>query len=384
MHRTVKYTAFIMASREEIFSAVIKLNDQEATSKLKKMETQLTALKKRRDEALQHGKIDVWKAANKEIDKLEGKIKKQNQLIGTMNHTLDSLSTAKQKELEQIVKDINRHLNSGAVERNSKEWKELNECLRQARHELSIIRSEGELQISLWGRFTGFLNKNWGAITQIFGAISGISITIRNTVNDYAAMEQEMANVRKYTGQTAEEVEELNEHLKKIDTRTSREELNQLAGAAGRLGITATDQDFVIEVSDDPSKGNVMITNILGLKSDGTATSGSFIKSTSVSGHEMLSAATYTAGSPIYCTMNGTTITTPDPYSQDAFVYYNGDPVYFAQNNNNAVALTMSTSTEDSTTTVTLTPGNINISLPVTMDNASTWAGCLKIGRAHV
>ena len=146
---------------------------------------------------------------------------------------------------------------------------------------------------------------------------------------------------------------------------------------SGGNGITATDQDFVIEVSDDPSKGNVMITNILGLKSDGTATSGSFIKSTSVSGHEMLSAATYTAGSPIYCTMNGTTITTPDPYSQDAFVYYNGDPVYFAQSNNNAVALTMSTSTEDSTTTVTLTPGSNNISLPVTMDNASTWAGCL-------
>lgn len=255
-----------MASREEIFSAVIKLNDHEAISKLQKMETQLAALKKRRDEALQQGRVDVWKAANKEIDKLEVKVKKQNQLIGTMNHTLDSLSTAKQKELEQIIKDINRHLNSGAVERNSKEWKELNECLKQTKHELQIIKSESEQQTSAWGKFTGFLNKNWGAITQIFGAISGISMTIRNTVNDYAAMEQEMANVRKYTGQTAEEVEELNEHLKTMDTRTSREELNQLAGAAGRLGITATDQilEFVeaadmigVALGDDLGDGAV-------------------------------------------------------------------------------------------------------------------------------
>lgn len=255
-----------MASREEIFSAVIKLNDHEAISKLQKMETQLAALKKRRDEALQQGRVDVWKAANKEIDKLEVKVKKQNQLIGTMNHTLDSLSTAKQKELEQILRDINRHLNSGAVERNSKEWKELNECLKQTKHELQIIKSESEQQTSAWGKFTGFLNKNWGAITQIFGAITGISATIRSAVNDYASMQEEMADVRKYTGLSAEKIEELNEKFKQMDTRTSREELNQLAGAAGRLGIQSTEQieQFVkaadmigVALGDDLGEGAV-------------------------------------------------------------------------------------------------------------------------------
>lgn len=85
-------------------------------------------------------------------------------------------------------------------------------------------------------------------------------------MNDYAAMEQEMANVRKYTGLTKEDVEELNERLKAMDTRTSREELNQLAGAAGRLGITATDQimEFVeaadmigVALGDDLGEGAV-------------------------------------------------------------------------------------------------------------------------------
>lgn len=42
-------------------------------------------------------------------------------------------------------------------------------------------------------------------------------------------MDQEMANVRKFTGMTAEQVEDLNEEFKKIDTRTSREDLNKLA-----------------------------------------------------------------------------------------------------------------------------------------------------------
>ena len=48
-----------------------------------------------------------------------------------------------------------------------------------------------------------------------------------------------MADTMKYTGQTKEEILDMNELFKTIDTRTSREQLNELAGAAGRLGITS-------------------------------------------------------------------------------------------------------------------------------------------------
>lgn len=56
-----------------------------------------------------------------------------------------------------------------------------------------------------------------------------------------------MADTMKYTGQTKEEVLDMSEHFKTIDTRTSREQLNELADAAGRLGITskAAIEDFV-------------------------------------------------------------------------------------------------------------------------------------------
>ncbi len=54
-------------------------------------------------------------------------------------------------------------------------------------------------------------------------------------------MDAEMANVRKFTGMTAEQVAALNEEFKKIDTRTSREDLNKLAQEAGRLGKTSAE-----------------------------------------------------------------------------------------------------------------------------------------------
>lgn len=251
-----------MASREEVFTAKILINDQEAESKLKKLETQLEAVKKRRDEALRDGKIDVWKAANKEVDRLSKSIDKQKTLVKGLSDTLDHLSTAKEKELEQVIKAINRQLNSGAVERNSKEWNHLNSVLKDTKHELQVIRSEGQRQPSIWGKFFKFLNDSWGGVLIIFQSITGISQTIRGAVNDYAAMEEEMADVRKYTGMSAEQVRDLNEAFKEMDTRTSREELNQLAGTAGRLGISS--KEALLEFVDAADKISVALGDDLG------------------------------------------------------------------------------------------------------------------------
>ena len=251
-----------MASREEVFTAKILINDQEAESKLKKLETQLEAVKKRRDEALRDGKIDVWKAANKEVDRLSKSIDKQKTLVKGLSDTLDHLSTAKEKELEQVIKAINRQLNSGAVERNSKEWNHLNSVLKDTKHELQVIRSEGQTQPNVWGRFFKFLNDSWGGVLIIFQSITGISQTIRKSVQEYADMEEEMADVRKYTGMTEDQVRDLNEAFKEMDTRTSREELNQLAGTAGRLGISS--KEALLEFVDAADKISVALGDDLG------------------------------------------------------------------------------------------------------------------------
>ena len=145
---------------------------------------------------------------------------------------------------------------------HSEEWKALVAVLKDAKAELKELSEATREQESAWGKFTGFLNKNWGAITQIFGAVTGISATIRSAVNDYASMEEEMADVRKYTGMTAEQVVDLNEEFKKMDTRTSREQLNQLAGSAGRLGITS--KAAILDFVDAADKISVALGDDLG------------------------------------------------------------------------------------------------------------------------
>ena len=81
---------------------------------------------------------------------------------------------------------------------------------------------------------------DWGATAAAtMGAFAGVVMSGKAAVQAYADMEAEEANVRKFTGMTADEVARLNDEFKKLDTRTSREDLNKLAQEAGRLGKTS-------------------------------------------------------------------------------------------------------------------------------------------------
>ena len=251
-----------MATREQIYKATILINSEQAVNNVKKLEVQLDNVKKRRDKALAEGKIDVWKAANKEVDDINRKLEKQRSIVLAQSKTIQNISTAKAKELKTLIGQINKELDSPHIKKGSQEWHALVAVMKDAKKELKEITEATKEHQSVWKRFTGFLNTNWGAITQIVAAFSGLRDVIRGSVEAFSKMDQEMNNVRKYTGQSIDEVERMNEMFKKMDTRTPREQLNQLAGSAGRLGITSTKS--VMEFVDAADKINVALGDDLG------------------------------------------------------------------------------------------------------------------------
>ncbi len=102
---------------------------------------------------------------------------------------------------------------------------------------------------------------DWAAgIAGGLASLTGIAAAAKAAVNAYAEMDQEMANVRKFTGMSAQEVETLNEEFKKMDTRSSREELNKLAQEAGRLGKTS--QEDVLGFVRAADKINVALDDL--------------------------------------------------------------------------------------------------------------------------
>ena len=265
---THKYTAFIMASREEKFTAIIEINSQQAQSRLNELKKDVEDLKKKQKEALSENTAEGKKRAQrlqKEID-LKNKLYRQEEKhVMGLNAAMQKLSGKTYEDLRKEVRALNKLMRDGTVQKNSEEWNALAERVKQCKREIKEYEqavTDMPKKLSLWERATNFLNKNWGALTQIIGAATGLSMTIRKVTSDYAKMQQEMANVRKYTGQTMEEVAAMNEDFKKMDTRTSREQLNQLAGAAGRLGITST--EAVEEFVDAADKIKVALGDDLG------------------------------------------------------------------------------------------------------------------------
>lgn len=207
------------------------------------------------------------KAANTTIDRYNQEIQqatakssdlqRENELI---DRTLKNISGSTMRDLEYSLKLVNEQLRG--TKQGTEEYEKLTKSAKQLKTQIAAINDEQKEQKSAWSRMVDVFNVNFGAITQGIAALSGLSFTIRKCTEAYAEMNQEMYNVTKYTGQTIGQVEEMNEDFKKLDTRTSRTELNQLAEAAGRLGIQSKEK--IEEFVDAADKINVALGDDLG------------------------------------------------------------------------------------------------------------------------
>lgn len=228
---------------------------KKAADKLKVVHDRISDINRNQREV--NTAIDKYNEELKNCGKSAEKIQQENKLI---KQTLDNLNRSSIRDMEASVQVLNEKLRG--ANRGTAEYRQLEAQLRRVKTQLSAVGSEQQAVTNRWQRMVDVLNKNWGAITQILASFSGLTMTIRKCVSDFAEMDEAMTNVMKYTGQTKEEVKSMNENFKRIDTRTSREQLNELAGAAGRLGITS--KQSIEEFVDAADKINVALGDDLG------------------------------------------------------------------------------------------------------------------------
>jgi len=248
----------------QTYTSTIFVNAEQAVNTLNDLTNRVKDLRQQSQKALISGDAKTFKETNRQIKEVERQMKGLRTTAQQIDHVLANLSTAAPNDIKNTIRAINKELDSGSVPRGTKQWDYFQQKLRECKTELRGIQAES--QAASKGGFISktadILNKNWGAITQAWAAFTGLSQTVRQTTQAYADMEEAMANVRKYTGQTDEEIHAMNEEFKQIDTRTSREQLNELAGAAGRLGIQSHDE--IMEFVDAADKINVALGDDLG------------------------------------------------------------------------------------------------------------------------
>lgn len=217
----------------------IELNTQPVGRKIAELETKLDKLneKKRQFEAAgdQKGLVKI----QKEINKVSRQLDNARTASERCKAALAKLNEASPKELRHTLKQLKADLDH--MERGSSAWKAHVEAIKRVKAEIKNVDAELREHEGLLSRLNRKVNE-WGmSIASAAAAFTGLVFTARQAVQAYADMEAEMANVRKFTGMTEDDVEKLNESFKKMDTRTSREDLNKLAQEAGRLGLQSQD-----------------------------------------------------------------------------------------------------------------------------------------------
>lgn len=226
-------------------------------SQLKLVEAELERIRQSEQKV-----VTLMQQYDKEIDRTNVDIKETKRQMQLVNNTMSNLKTSSIRDLEYSIKALNQQMHD--MERGTEQFKQMELKAKQLKAELQAVRAEGVAQESWIKRSADWFNRMQGIALGAVAAISGITFTVKKCVEEYAKMDDEMTNVRKYTGQAAEEVERMNEDFKKMDTRTPRQKLNQLAEDAGRLGITST--AAVEEFVDGADKINVALGDDLGDK----------------------------------------------------------------------------------------------------------------------
>lgn len=259
-------------------TVTLTVNGKQAKNMLEQLKRQASDLEDKITKAAAAGDKVQLKKFQRELKQTRRQIGQIESATQGVENVLKRLDKASPKELNRTLKELKRSLNG--IERGTDEWNKQCESIKRVKAEIANVNDElretEKENVGLVDCINGFVDK-WGNIIAGVAAVgTGLVMAGRKAVNAFAEMDAEMANVRKFTGLADDEVKELNEDFKKMDTRTSREDLNKLAEEAGRLGksskedvlgfVKAADQINVAldELGDGATLTLSKLTNIFG------------------------------------------------------------------------------------------------------------------------
>jgi uncharacterized phage infection (PIP) family protein YhgE len=175
-----------------------------------------------------------WADNKAEIKALEASIKSVREEMGVSGMTVQQLKGY----YRQLSAEIDK-LTPGteAYKEKASDLKSVNDALANHRQTIRGVADEIEKQPSLWERAkVGVMTffAAFGAMELLQRAFSFVQEGIKSALE----LSDTFGKVSKATGQTAEEVKHLADELDKVDTRTTKEGLLDIAQIGGQLGIT--------------------------------------------------------------------------------------------------------------------------------------------------
>lgn len=215
------------------------VNGEQAKDAMERLKKTAEDLDKQLQAAMDAGNKKQADKLQRELNKVTRELNRTESAAKGTGIVLNNLSNSSIYGLKNALKYLQQELKRSKP--NSEAWNGYAAQIKAVKDRINELNGELQEQKSLWDRFKDWSDSAWPALDLLGQWGSGIVDVGRKAVEAFAEMDQEMANVRKFTGMGAEGVSALNDEFKKMDTRTSREDLNKLAQEAGRLGKTSAE-----------------------------------------------------------------------------------------------------------------------------------------------
>lgn len=195
---------------------------------------------------------DEFKNQQARLKELQQEYDKVVESVGLTNLSVKELAK-RSKELNQILRNLNP---------NSKEYIIYDKQLEQVNNRLKELKGTAKSTQLSFGKLADGFNRYAGMAASAIAAFTGLSLTAHKCTKEFDEMSEAESQVIKYTGMARENMRELNDEFKHMDTRTSREKLNALAADAGRLGKQS--KEDVLEFVEAGNMINVALGEDLG------------------------------------------------------------------------------------------------------------------------
>ena len=202
----------------------------------------------------------------REMNTLESACKNTEAQLNGVGKVIDNLSNANLRQLNQALRQVKKQMNlvSGNDTKRIQELK-----AQYAAITSEIERQNKQLGISngLLGKHSSAWNTTFKNISMYFGVFRMMSVAyqkFQQTLRGNLDLSDQMADVRKVTGLAADEVNRLTESVAKIDTRSTIQELTDLAYQGGKMGFGRYGVEGMLEFVRAADQVKVALSDDLG------------------------------------------------------------------------------------------------------------------------
>ena len=208
-------------------------------------------LKRMKDAGLKDEDVKVYNELASDLNKVDALIQKSTKDMIKIDDVLKDISGQSIKTLRAALKQLKDAMVSLDPKKLADQGKSYTEEMAKMQVQARTLEERIE-------SLTGTTRKNGKAFEEQGGLIaktvkrlssyvlvySGFNFVknqISNVAKENIALSDSLADIRKVTGMTSDEVNELSKSLASLDTRTTTEGLNTLAYEAGKIGLKGVD-----------------------------------------------------------------------------------------------------------------------------------------------